>query len=159
MLLNEQEIQGFCLKQSVVDDYTAQVINTLNSIDDPIRRYGVSRSLLDIVTIATKEVGAAMEAHCEKQNIGWDGCDFEHDGCTYRRNFDIEYNYADNATDEEGNPIPYTESCKAVEAAKRALNAKRTIQKAFKELIENAHPNMKPDVVAVSVQLREYMPE
>ena len=159
MLLNEQESTGLCLKKSVVADYTAQVINTLNGITDPIRRYGVARVLLNIFTDACKEVGAAAEAFCEKENIGWDGCDFKHDGCVYRRKFDIDYNYAANATDIYGAPVSYAEDKKAVEQAEIDLKAKKAKLKADEIIIETAHPNMKPDVLNVSMQLRELMPE
>ena len=161
MLLNEQEVLGFCLKQSVVDDYTAQVTNLIleGFKENPVRGYGVARSLLDIMTTVTREAGAAMEAFCEKNNIGSDGKDFEHEGCIYRRKFDIDYNYAANATDEEGNPIPYTGAVRDVERAKISLNAKKTIVNAFKDLILNAHPNMKPELISVTCQLRGYMPE
>ena len=159
MLLNEQESTGLCLKKSVVADYTAQVINTLNGITDPIRRYGVARVLLNIFTDACKEVGAAAEAFCEKENIGWDGKDFVHDGCTYRRKFDINYNYAANATDIYGAPVNYAEDKAAVEMAEIDLKAKKAKLKADEIIIETAHPNMKPELLGVSVQLRELMPE
>ena len=159
MLLNEQESTGLCLKKSVVADYTAQVINTLNGITDPIRRYGVARVMLNIFTDACKEVGAAAEAFCEKENIGWDGKDFVHDGCTYRRKFDINYNYAANATDIYGAPVNYAEDKAAVEMAEIDLKAKKAKLKADEIIIETAHPNMKPELLGVSVQLRELMPE
>ena len=159
MLLNEQESTGLCLKKSVVADYTAQVINIFNGIADPIRRYGVARVMLNIFTDACKDAGAAAEAFCEKENIGWDGKDFVHEGCTYRRKFDINYNYAANATDIYGAPVSYAEDKAAVEMAEIDLKAKKAKLKADEIIIETAHPNMKPDVLGVSVQLRELMPE
>ena len=115
--------------------------------------------MLNIFTDACKDAGAAAEAYCEKEDIGSDGKDFEHDGCVYRRKFDIDYNYAANATDIYGAPVSYAEDKKAVEQAEIDLKAKKAKLKADEIIIETAHPNMKPDVLNVSMQLRELMPE
>ena len=162
MLLTDQEVAQFPLNKRAVDDYTAQVINTLNGIENPCKRYAIARCIKNIIDKAVEEVGASMEAYCEKNDIGSDGCEFNlgditkdtaDDGVMLIRQFNMEYNYAANATDEEGDPVAYTEHLKQLERTQRALKARRAIVNADKELIEAAHPNMKPELIKVVVKL------
>ena len=162
MLLNEQEVAQFPLNKRAVEDYTAQSINVLNGIANPAERYAVARCIKNIVDKVVEEVGASAEAYYEKENVGSDGKEFEllpltknpaHKDVWLIRQFDCDYNYAGNATDEEGAPVLYTEHKQAVEKAELAVRAKRAILKADKILIENAHPNMKPEVIKVVVKL------
>ena len=162
MLLTNLEVAQFPLNKRAVDNYTAQVINTLNGIENPCKRYAIARCLKNIFDKAVEEVGAAMEAYCEKNNIGSDGCEFNlgditkdpaDDGVMLMRQFNMDYNYAANATDEEGDLVPYTEHVKQLERTQRALKARRAMVNADKELIEAAHPNMKPELINVVVKL------
>ena len=73
MLLTEQEIIYFQLNQGAVNDYTAQVINTLNGIENTVERYVVARLLKKIFDQACENCGVAAEAYCEKENISEDG--------------------------------------------------------------------------------------
>lgn len=162
MLLNEQETGLFPLNKRAVKDYTAQVINVFNGIENPCERYAVARCMKNIFDQAVEEVGASMEAYCEKENIGSDGMEFNladvtqnpaHEGVMLIRQFNMEYNYAANATDEEGDPVDYTASLQRLERTQRTLKARRAIVNANKELIEAAHPNMKPEIIKVVVKL------
>ena len=162
MLLNEQEVAQFPLNKRAVEDYTAQSINVLNGIANPCERYAIARCIKNIIDKAVEEVGASMEAYCEKENIGSDGLEFNladvtknpvHDGVMMIRQFNMEYNYAANATDEEGDPVDYTASLQRLERTQRTLKARRAIVNANKELIEAAHPYMKPTVIKVVVKL------
>ncbi len=132
MLLTEQEIISFPLNQRAVDDYTAQVINTLNGIENPVERYVVARLLKKIFDKACEECGAAAEAYCEKEN---------------------DYNYAANATNVKGKRIPYKETLREIQYYDDQLKANKKILKGFKEQIKLAHPNMVPDVVRVVFKL------
>ena len=162
MLLNEQEVAQFPLNKRAVNDYTAQSINIFNGVENPCKRYAIARCIKNIIDKAVEEVGASMEAYCEKENIGSDGCEFNlgditkdpaDDGVMLIRQFNIDYNYAANATDEEGDPVDYTASLQRLERTQRTLKARRAIVNANKELIEAAHPNMKPELIKVVVKL------
>ena len=162
MLINQEEIISFPLNQRAVDDYTAQVINTLNGIVNPVERYVVARLLKNIFDQACENCGASAETYSEVENIGSDGKEFElfevtknpaHKGVWLNRQFFLEYNYAANATDEDGDPVDYTPSVKRLERTQRTLKARRAIVNANKELIEAAHPNMVPDVVKIVYKL------
>lgn len=162
MLINQEEIISFPLNKRAVDDYTAQVINTLNGIVNPVERYAVARCLKDIFEEACRNCGASAETYCEEENIGSDGKEFElfevtenpaHKKVWLNRQFDMEYNYAANATDEEGDPVDYTASVQRLARTQRTLKARRAIVNANKELIEAAHPNMVPDVVRIVFKL------
>ena len=162
MLINEQEIISYPLNQRAVDDYTAQVINTLNGIENPIVRYVVARLLKSNFDEACENCGAAAETYCEIANLGSDGKEFElfevtkneaHKDIWLNRQFFLEYNYAANATDEEGDPVDYTASVQRLERTQRTLKARRAIVNANKELIEAAHPNMVADVVRIVFKL------
>ena len=162
MLINQEEIISFPLNKRAVDDYTAQVINTLNGIENPVERYAVARCLKTIFDKACENCGDAAEAYCEKENIGSDGKEFElypvtknpaHKGVWTIRQFDMDYNYAANATDIKGEPIPYKETLREIEYYDDQLKANKKILKNYKELIKLAHPNMLPDVVRVVFKL------
>ena len=168
MLLTEQEIISFPLNQRAVDDYTAQVINTLNGIENPVERYVVARLLKKIFDQACENCGAAAEAYCEKENIGSDGKEFElypvtknpaHKGVWTIRQFDMDYNYAANATDIEGKTIPYKKVKGKIDYYKRRTEVQKKILKGYEAQIELAHPNMVPDVVRVSMSYRGLDPK
>ena len=162
MLLTEQEIISFPLNQRAVDDYTAQVINTLNGIENPVERYVVARLLKKIFDKACEDCGAAAEAYCEKENIGSDGKEFElysvtknpaHKGVWTIRQFDMDYNYAANATNVKGKRIPYKETLREIQYYDDQLKSNKKILKGYKEQIKLAHPNMVPEVVRVVFKL------
>ena len=162
MLLTEQEIISFPLNQRAVDDYTAQVINTLNGIENPVERYVVARLLKKIFDQACDNCGAAAEAYCEKENIGSDGKEFElysvtenpaHKGVWTIRQFDMDYNYAANDTDEYGNKLNYNKALADVITKKQQLETAKTYVRYLKKKIELAHPNMVPDVARVVFKL------
>lgn len=162
MLLTEQEIIYFPLNQGAVNDYTAQVINTLNGITNAAERYAVARCLKTIFDKACEECGAAAEAYCEKENIGSDGKEFElypltknpaHKGVWTIRQFDMDYNYAANATNVKGKRIPYKETLREIQYYDDQLKSNKKILKGYKEQIKLAHPNMVPDVVRVVFKL------
>ena len=162
MLLTEQEISYFPLNQRAVDDYTAQVINTLNGITNAAERYAVARCLKKIFDKACEECGAAAEAYCEKENIGSDGKEFEllpltsnpaHKNVWLVRQFNLEYNYAANNTDEQGNKLNYNKALADVITKKQALETAKTYVLYLKKKIELAHPNMVPEVARVVFKL------
>ena len=165
MLLNEQEVVQFPLNKRAVEDYSAQVINTLNGITNAAERYAVARCLKTIVDTACEECGAAGEAYLEIDNIGCEGREFDlcdavtdnpvHKGVKLMRQFIMDYNYADNATDEQGDPIPYREAVKAVEKTTKILNAQKATVKAYETIIKECHPNMKPEVIRVTLKLNK----
>lgn len=162
MLLTEQEILSFPLNQRAVDNYTAQVINTLNGIANAIERYAVARCLKKIFDKACEECGAAAEAYCEKENIGSYGKEFEllpltsnptHKNVWFVRQFNLEYNYAANDTDEQGNKLYYNKALADVITKKQQLENAKTYVKYLNRKIELAHPNMQPEIVRVTFKL------
>lgn len=162
MLINEQDVVQFPLNQRAVNDYTAQVINTLNGIVNPVERYVVARCLKNIFDKACEECGAAAEAYCEKEDIGSDGKEFElfevtknpaHKGVWLNRQFILDYNYAANATDTNGETIPYKETERVIDYLKGKIEDQKKLLKCCKTRIELAHPNMVPDVVRVVFKL------
>lgn len=162
MLINQQETTSFSLNQRAVDDYTAQVINILNGIVNPVERYAVARCLKNIFDQACENCGDAAEAYCEIENIGSDGKEFElysvtenpaHKKVWLNRQFDMDYNYAANATNVKGKRIPYKETLQEIKYHDKELKANKKILKGYKEKIKLAHPNMVPDVVRVVFKL------
>ena len=162
MLINQQETTSFSLNQRAVNDYTAQVINILNGIVNPVERYAVARCLKNIFDKACENCGVAAEAYCEKEDIGSDGKEFELYSVTEKkkkknvwliRQFDMDYNYAANATNVKGKRIPYKETLQEIEYHDKELKANKKILKGFKEQIKLAHPNMVPDVVRIIFKL------
>ena len=168
MLLAEQEIIYFSLNQRAVNDYTAQVINTLNGITNAAERYAVARCLKTIFDKACEECGAAAEAYCEKENIGSDGKEFElypltlnpaHKNVWLIRQFNLDYNYAANATDENGNKLLYNQALADVIYKEQLLKNAKTFVRFLKKKIELAHPNMVPEVVRVTMSYRGLDPK
>ena len=162
MLINQQETTSFSLNQRAVNDYTAQVINILNGIVNPVERYAVARCLKNIFDKACENCGVAAEAYCEKEDIGSDGKEFElysvtenpaHKNVWLIRQFDMDYNYAANATNVKGKRIPYKETLQEIEYHDKELKANKKILKGYKEKIKLAHPNMVPEVIRVVFKL------
>lgn len=162
MLINQQETTSFSLNQRAVDDYTAQVINILNGIVNPVERYAVARCLKNIFDKACENCGAAAEAYCETENIGSDGKEFElypitgnpaHKNVWLVRQFILDYNYAANATGFDGEVIPYKETIREIEDLNDRLEAKKKLLNSYKTQIKLTHPNMVPDVVRVVFKL------
>ena len=162
MLIDQQEILSFPLNQRAVDDYTAQVINTLNGIINPVERYAVARCLKNIFDKACENCGAASEAFCEQENIGSDGKEFElysvtknpaHKGVWLSRQFTMDHNYAANDTDEQGNKLNYNKALADVINKKEELETAKAYVRYLKKKIELAHPNMVPNVVRVVMKL------
>ena len=162
MLINQQETISFLLNQRAVDERTAQVINILNGIVNPVERYAVARCLKNIFDKACENCGVAAEAYCEKEDIGSDGKEFElysvtenpaHKNVWLIRQFDMDYNYAANATNVKGKRIPYKETLQEIEYHDKELKANKKILKGYKEKIKLAHPNMVPEVIRVVFKL------
>ena len=162
MLINEQEIISFPLNQRAVNDYTAQVINTLNGITNPVERYAVARCLKEIFDKACANSGAAAETYCEEENIGSDGKEFELFEVTknpalkkvwLNRQFVLDHDYAANATDINGETIPYRMVKRKIDDLKKQIEAQKKILKGYEAQIELAHPNMVPDVVRIVFKL------
>lgn len=162
MLINQQEIISFPLNQRAVDDYTAQVINTLNGIVNPVERYAVARLLKNIFDQACENCGASAETYSEVENIGSDGKEFElfevtknpaHKGIWLIRQFNLEYNYAANATDICGETIPYNMVKRKIDDLEKQIKAQKKILKGYEAQIKLAHPNMVPDVVKIVYKL------
>lgn len=162
MLINQQETTSFSLNQRAVNDYTAQVINILNGIVNPVERYAVARCLKNIFDKACENCGVAAEAYCETENIGSDGKEFElysvtenpaHKNIWLVRQFILDYNYAANATDIDGEDIPYDETVQVIEILNKKVQDQKKLLKCFEEQIKLTHPNMVPKVVRVVFKL------
>ena len=154
MLTIQLTIDAQCITPKVLEELSAQVINQLNEEPDDLLRYVVANTLNKAFALGASNAGAQAEAYCQKNDIGWDGKDFEHKGYWFNRQANYEEpNYAGNATDENGDPVAYTEHLRAVEKAELALKAKKLLLSADELLIENAHPNMKRTLKSVTFKL------
>ena len=143
------------LKQSAVDDFTAQVINNAKEIiPDPLDRYARLRVLKSIIDKVVEDAGAQAEYFCEQKNIGSDGNDFNYNGLIFRRQFILDYNYAANATDKKGNKLNYNKALADVITKKQELDTAKTYVQYLKKKIERAHPNMVPEVARVTMSYR-----
>lgn len=148
------------LKQSAVDDFTAQVIdNAKEFIPDPLDRYARLRVLKTIIDKVVEDAGAQAEYFCEQRNIGSDGNDFNYNGLIFRRQFILDYNYAANATDEQGNKLNYNKALADVITKKQELETANTYVRYLKKKIELAHPNMVPEVARVTMSYRGLDPK
>lgn len=148
------------LKQSAVDDFTAQVINNAKAfIPDPLDRYARLRVLKTIIDKVVEDAGAQAEYFCEQKNIGSDGNDFNYNGLIFRCQFILDYNYAANATDEQGNKLNYNKALADVITKKQELETAKTYVLYLKKKIELAHPNMVPEVARVTMSYRGLDPK
>ena len=148
------------LKQSAVDDFTAQVFNNAKEIiPDPLDRYARLRVLKSIIDKVVEDAGAQAEYFCEQRNIGSDGNDFNYNGLIFRRQFILDYNYAANATDEQGNKLSYNKALADVITKKQELETAKTYVLYLKKKIELAHPNMVPEVARVTMSYRGLDPK
>ena len=161
MLINQTELQTLCLKEEAVQDLAAQVINQLNEIANPIRRYGIANSLMQVFLNACENTGQAAEAFCEKFDIGNDGKHFGYEGSSFNRNFRFTYNYAGNDyyMDEDGNirELGWKKANAEYQAAlEKTARAQKDFRAALKQLrlveqnVQNEHPNMVPEVVRIT---------
>lgn len=159
-LINQEELQTMCLKQSAVEDLAAQVINQLNGIADPIIRYATANALKRVFEEACANTGQAAEAFCEKCDIGNDGKHFNYAGLCFNRNFEYDYNYAGNDyyEDETGEEHScgyrqakkmYDFAVEKYEAAKREKARMKDQLDAAKKTVLRFHPNMVPEVVKI----------
>ena len=156
MLITQSELETLCLTKTAQDELAAQVINQLNGITDPLVRYATANALLNVMTLAASNAGAAAEAFCEQHDIGTDGKQFQHEGLTFSRQFIFDYNYADNdwKTDDTGKrlTIGYKDALRTLNDLKAKAKGQEKILKGKKAEIELAHPNMLPNVVRVTVK-------
>ena len=151
----ERLVPKSSLKQKRVEDFTAQVIDNAKAfIPDPLERYARLRVLKTIIDKVVEDAGAQAEYFCEQRNIGSDGNDFNYNGLIFRRQFILDYNYAANATDEQGNKLNYNKALADVITKKQELETAKTYVLYLKKKIELAHPNMVPDVVRVTMSYR-----
>lgn len=160
-LINQEELQTMCLKESAVEDLAAQVINQLNGIADPIIRYATANALRRVFEEACANTGQAAEAFCEKFDIGTDGKHFNYEGLCFNRQFQFDYNYAGNdfkkLDDGEEESLGYHEAMQDLRDAERQLEAVQLLVKGRKSVVESKkreieyhHPNMVPEVVRIN---------
>lgn len=161
MLINQEELQTLCLKESAVEELAAQVINQLNAVDDPLIRYATANALRRVFEEACANTGQAAEAFCEKGDIGSDGKHFNYQGLCFNRNFEYTYNYAGNdfkkLDNGEEESLGYYEALQDLREAERKLaieelnvKGRKAVLESKKREIEYYHPNMKPDVVKIT---------
>ena len=144
MLINENELRSMCLTTPAMEELTAQVINQLKSIADPLVRYATARSLRAVFEQATVDANAAAVDHCLTNNIGLDNEHFKHEGLEFSLDYRCDYNWGDNDTDQEGDPAGYKLAVKSVQMAQKQLDAYKKRLDAAKDVIELAHPKMEP---------------
>ena len=143
-LINEEALKTLCLNRPATDELTAQVINNLKAITDPLVRYATARTLKTVFDAATEDAGAAAVAHCLEHQIGMDGAHFQHDGLTFSLDYKCEFDYPANDTDREGNPAGYRIALAQVKSDEKQLAISKRDLKNAKDKIELAHPRMAP---------------
>ena len=143
-LINQEELATLRLTTPALEELTAQVINQLNGIADPLVRYATARFLRSVFEQATEDTNAAAVDYCLTQNIGSDGNMFEHEGLRFINEYKCDYNWGDNDTDEFGDPAGYNESKRKVSFYDKQLKLYKVKLNAAKLLIETAHPKMQP---------------
>ena len=143
-LINQEELATLCLNTPALEELTAQVINQLNGIADPLVRYATARFLRSVFEQATEDTNAAAVDYCLTQNIGSDGNMFEHEGLRFINEYKCDYNWGDNDTNELGDPAGYRLAVKNVQMAQKQLDAYKKRLDAAKDVIELAHPKMEP---------------
>ena len=161
MLINQEELQTLCLKQSAIEELAAQVINQLNGIVDPILRYATANALKQVFEEACANTGQAAEAFCEKADIGTKGKHFNYEGLCFNRQFQFDYNYAGNdykkLDNGEEESLGYHEAMQDLRDAERQLETVQLLVKGRKAVVESKkreieyyHPNMVPEVVRIN---------
>ena len=143
MLINQSELETLCLNRPATDELTAQVINQLNGIADPLVRYATARTLKSVFDKATENCGAAAVDYCLEHNIGGDCKQFPHENLTFSLDYKCDYDYASNDTDGE-KPVGYKEAHLDIVYYQKCLKIAKDKEKTAKETIELLHPNMVP---------------
>lgn len=144
MLINQDELKTLCLTTPEHEKLTAQVINQLNGISDPVLRYATANALLKVFQTATAECGAAAVGACLEHQVGMDNKQFVHKGLTFSVDYKCEYDYYNNDFFKDGTPIGYRAAMKQIELLKKQLSIAEKERKAAEEKIELVHPQMQP---------------
>ena len=154
MLNINLEIDAKSITPAVLEEMKAQVNDQLKAEKDPMLRYVVAHSLVDAAEFSADQSGAAAEAYCEKNGLGWDGKDFYHKGYWFNRQFSwTEPNYADNATNKQGVKLDYKGAVAEVDKCNSELKDAKKKLKDMKDDIWEAHPNMKIEIKSVTFKL------
>lgn len=147
-LINEEELRTLSLTKPALDELTAQVINQLKTIDDPLVRYATANALKKVFEAVTSDAGAAAVAFCHEHNLGQDNTLFEHKGLSFILDYRCTYRYADNdfKTDQYGNvlAIGFKSAEKAYAECMKVADVYKAKIKAAKAEIELEHPQMEP---------------
>ena len=147
-LINTEELRTLSLTKPAQDELTAQVINQLKSIADPLVRYATANALKKVFDAATSDAGAAAVAYCHEHNLGQDNTMFEHEGLNFILDYRCAYRWADNdfKTDKDGNvtAIGFRSAEKALAECMKVSEMWKTKIKAAKAEIELLHPQMDP---------------
>ena len=144
MLINTNELQTLCLNKKAHEELTAQVINQLNEIADPLVRYAAANSLKKLFETATREAGAAAVAYCHEHQIGLDNTQFRHEGLTFSLDYKCDFDYAANDTNDKKEPAGYKTARAEILYYEKRLAAEKKNLEAAKAVIELAHPKMEP---------------
>jgi len=149
MIFNQNFLETLCLNKSAIEQLKAQVKKQFLAIKDPLIRYATARVIYGILDETKSDAGTAAEAFCEKKNFGTNGKDFSYQGLWFNRQFNLTYDYANNASDEEGNPLFYTKAVATRDKAKKSYDLSKAVVRNMEKMIELAHPNMKPKVESI----------
>ena len=144
MQIELKDLTAAQLNRPALEELTAQVINQLNAIADPLVRYAVARTLFGVFDMAKSDAAAAAVDHCLVHEIGLDNEHFTHDGLEFNMDYHCDYNYGDNDTDEDGDPAGYKEASRKLKDLDKQVKSYKKKLSAAKDLIELAHPNMQP---------------
>ena len=144
MLINQNELEHLDLHTPSRDNLCAEVINQLNAIADPIRRYATARMLKSVFDKASEDTNAAAVAFCLENGIGLDNQMFVHDGLSFVFEYKCDYKWGDNDTDENGLPLGYNDSKRMIAQLEKQLDVYKKRLNSAKATIELVHPKMEP---------------
>lgn len=144
MLIDQKELSSLCLTTPALNELTAQVINQLNGITNPLLRYATARSLKNVFEKSASDANAAAVDFCQTHNIGLDNVMFQNLGLKYVLEYKCDYRWGNNDTDKKNMPAGFKKAFAEVMRLQKELDDAKHDLSVAKEKIELAHPKMEP---------------
>lgn len=125
-----------------------QVTDTLNVPElTPLRRYAIAKTLLNGLSLAVAEIGAAgLQYALDNYPSAQEGTHFSEGDDTFRINIKTDYNYA--ANDNSG---LYNQQLKRETECKKMAEAAHKLLKGMQAQILADHPRMTPTKIEMTL--------
>ena len=127
----------------VIKVLTTPAVGDRNVKVNPLERYARVKFLSNALAAALPDLAAAARRFAIDELHKPVDVQFTHEGQKYLISRTWEYNYGDN-DDVEGNEGAYRRACMLVKMTEQSLKEAKQKRKNAEELIELAHPKMKP---------------